>query len=91
KIFQTVTYKNVYPNIDVRYYTANGTLKYDIVVNPGGDLSKVILYFDGVDGLTKKEERLQIKTSVGTVEETAPYSYQLTGDGKKDVSCSYDV
>ncbi|MBX9781613.1 MAG: PKD domain-containing protein [Chitinophagaceae bacterium] len=91
KIFQTVTYKNVYPNIDVRYYTANGTLKYDIVVNPGGDLSKVILYFDGVDGLTKKEERLQIKTSVGTVEETAPYSYQLTGEGKKDVSCSYDV
>ncbi|MEL4881645.1 hypothetical protein AAEH85_22095, partial [Shewanella algae] len=82
KIFQTVTYKNVYPNIDVRYYTANGTLKYDIVVNPGGDLSKVILYFDGVDGLNKKEERLQIKTSVGTVEETAPYSYQLTGDGK---------
>ena len=91
KIFQTVTYKDVYPNIDVRYYTVNGTLKYDIVVNPGGDLSKVILYFDGVDGLNKKEERLQITTSVGTVEETAPYSYQLGGDGKKEVSCSYDV
>lgn len=91
KIFQTVTYKNIYPNIDVRYYTANQTLKYDIIVNPGGDLSKVILYFDGVDGLSKKEERLQIKTSVGTVEETAPYTYQLGSEGRQEVSCSYDI
>jgi gliding motility-associated-like protein len=91
KIFQTITYKNIYPNIDVRYYTSNQSLKYDIVVHPGGDISKVILYFDGVDGLSKKEERLQIKTSVGTVEETAPYTYQLTNEGKKDISCSYDI
>ncbi|HET9430887.1 MAG TPA: hypothetical protein VFO70_06910, partial [Chitinophagaceae bacterium] len=32
RIYQAITLKNVYPNIDVRYYTHNGTLKYDILV-----------------------------------------------------------
>jgi len=27
-------YKNIYPGIDVRYYAYEGTLKYDIIVNP---------------------------------------------------------
>jgi len=35
-IFQVVSIKEVYPNIDVRYYTDRGTLKYDFLVKPGG-------------------------------------------------------
>ena len=35
KIFQAVIYKNIYPNIDLRYYTENDQLKYDLVVHPG--------------------------------------------------------
>ena len=65
KTFQAVTYTNMYPNIDVRFYTSNGSLKYDIIVRPGGDINQVVLYFEGVDGLSVKNEVLQIKTSVG--------------------------
>ena len=32
KTYTAITYKNVYPHIDVRYYTANGVLKYDFIV-----------------------------------------------------------
>src|SRR5437868_8821118 len=38
KIYQAVTYENVYPNIDVRYYSNSGNLKYDLVVKPGGKI-----------------------------------------------------
>ena len=38
-----VTVKNVYPNVDVRYYTDNGTMKYDIIVKPGADISKIAI------------------------------------------------
>jgi gliding motility-associated-like protein len=91
KIYQAITYKNVYPNIDIRFYTSNATLKYDVIVHPGGDPSKVILYFDGVDGLKVKDESLQIKTSVGTIQEMAPYTYALNKDQRNDVACSYEV
>ena len=91
KVFQAVTYKNVYPNIDVRFYTSNETLKYDIIVHPGGDPNKVVLYFDGVDGLKVKENVLQIKTSVGIINELAPYTYALNNNERADVACNYEV
>ncbi len=91
KIYQAVTYQNVYPNIDIRFYTSNATLKYDVIVHPGGDPSKVILYFDGVDGLKIKDESLQINTSVGTIQEMAPYTYSLSNNQRTDVSCNYEL
>jgi len=89
RIFQGVTYKNVYPNIDVRYYTNNGILKYDIIVHPGGDPGKVIMRYEGADQLRIKNRELFIKTSVGIPKELAPVSYQINSDGRKDLQCNF--
>ena len=91
KTFQSVTYKNMYPNIDIRYYTNKSVLKYDIIVHPGGDPSKIILLYEGTNGLSLKNQALQIKTSVGTLQETIPYSYQLSNTERKEIDCSYQV
>jgi gliding motility-associated-like protein len=91
KIYQAITYQNVYPNIDVRYYTGSNTLKYDIIVKPGGDVSKIALQFKGTDGLKVKDGKLVIKTSVGDVKEEEPYSYQSSINGRQQVSCNYKV
>jgi len=89
--YQALTYKNVYPNIDVRYYTANGVLKYDFIVHPGGNPASITMYFDGAENLRVKEGALQIKTSVEVVQEMAPYTYQLIDNSRKEIPCSYDV
>jgi gliding motility-associated-like protein len=91
KTYLGVTYKNVYPNIDVRYYTANGVLKYDFIVNPGGDPSSIAMYFDGADELKVKDGALHIKTSVDEVKEMPPYTYQLANNTRTEVQCSYEV
>lgn len=93
EIYQAVLYKNVYPNVDVRYYTESGQLKYDLIVNPGGDVEKISLKYDGVDKLSVKNGELLIKTSVGDAKELSPYSYQYTGAGKtrQQVEASYDL
>ncbi|MGI8634603.1 MAG: PKD domain-containing protein, partial [Segetibacter sp.] len=90
-IYQAVTYKNIYPGIDVRYYTSEGQLKYDIVVNAGADLSSIAMKYDGVDGLEVKNEQLVIKTSVGNTGELAPYAYQIINGQKKTVACRFKV
>ncbi len=42
RIFKGITYKNMYPGIDVRYYTdAAGRLKYDLIVHPGCDAASL--------------------------------------------------
>ena len=91
RIFNAVTYKNVYPNIDVRYYTDKGQLTYDLIVNPGGDVSKIALRFVGMDALSLKKGNLLIKNSVNDVTELAPSSYQLNETGNNNVNVQYSL
>ncbi|MCW3079680.1 PKD domain-containing protein [Segetibacter sp.] len=91
RTFQAVTYKNLYSGIDARYYTNEGQLKYDLIVQPGADLSKIAMKYDGVDGLEVANEQLIIKTSVGEVRELKPYAYQVVNGQKKEVICRFKV
>lgn len=91
KIYQAVLYKNIYPNIDVRYYTDNGKLKYDIIVNPGGNVNDIVLQFNGADKVSVQKGSLQVQTSVGNVTELKPYTYQLANTGRAEVEAGYQV
>ncbi|MEO6232084.1 MAG: PKD domain-containing protein [Ferruginibacter sp.] len=91
KIYQAVTYKEMYPNIDVRYYTDAGTLKYDIIVRPGGNINDIALKYDGVDKLELKNKELVVGTSVGEVKELSPYTFQVQQGVRKTLECKYVV
>lgn len=92
KIFQAVVYKNIYPNIDVRYYSEYGRLKYDIVVHPGGNVEQIAMKYEGHDRLSIKNRELLIATSVGTVKELYPYTFQFDPTkGKKEIECKYVI
>ena len=91
KVYQGVTYRNIYPNIDVRYYSDKGQMKYDIIVHPGGDVDKIEMKFEGADKLSTRKSELLVNTSVGQVKELAPYSYQIDEHGKTEVACKYSI
>ena len=92
RVYNGITYKNVYRNVDVRYYSDNGNLKYDIVINPGADISKIALQFNGLDGLlVNKYGNLTMKTSVGEVYQSIPSSYQFTKDLKVKVKAAFQL
>ena len=89
KIYQGVTAKNIYPGIDVRFYTDKGNMKYDIIVKPGADASKIVLRYSGADNLEVRDKQLIIKTSVGDVKEMDPYTYQYENNQRKHISAKY--
>lgn len=89
--FQSIQIKDVYPNIDLRYYTDRGVLKYDLIVFPGGDPEQIELKYEGVDGLSLKDRELAIQTSLGELREGAPYTYQSNESGRQFVRSSYQV
>lgn len=91
RIYQAITLKDVYPNVDVRYYTYNGMLKYDIIARPGADISKIALKYDGADKLQVKNKELLVSTSVGELRESYPYTYQSKGKERIEVNCKYKV
>lgn len=91
RVYQAITLKEVYPNVDVRYYTYNGRLKYDIIAKPGANISKIALRYDGVDKIQVKNKELVLGTSLGEKKESYPYTYQSSAKGRSDIACKYVV
>jgi gliding motility-associated-like protein len=90
-LYQAITVKDVYPNIDIRYYTDKGLMKYDIIVRPGGEVSKIAMKYDGADELKLKNRDLVIGTSVGLLKELSPFTYQYDEKGRREVATKYSL
>ena len=91
RIFQAITYREMYKGIDVRYYTDKGMLKYDIIVHPGADATDIAMKYEGQDALQIKNEELVVKTTLGDNRELSPYSYQIVNGQKQVVKCRFKV
>ena len=91
KVFQAVTFENIYPNIDIRYYSDGGVLKYDFVVKPGGNPNYIAMQYEGPDKVSVKDKELIIETPVGVVKELYPYTYQSPLGKKQEVGCRFVV
>lgn len=76
--YETITYPGVWEGIDIVYRIRDGSLKYDIIVHPGGDVKDIILSFHGIETDLENGEVIA-RTPLGNVKENAPYSYQYDG------------
>jgi len=88
--YNQVALKNIYNNIDIKYYGGdNSGLKYDIVVNPGGNPNQIKFKYSGIDGMSLQYGKLYIKTSSGEIEERMPKVYQNLNGRVVDVKAEY--
>ena len=90
KGYGLVKYKSLYPNIDLHLYSTNTHLKYDAIIQPGGNSKEVQFRYEGVDKLQVDEAgNLHIVTSVNEVIEQKPYAYQLINGKKIEIPCQF--
>lgn len=73
--YGTVTYKNIYPNIDWRIYVKNGSLKYEFIVHKGGNYRDIQIRYAGNTSLTLSNGAPVIAGPMGSITEHAPYTY----------------
>jgi PKD repeat protein len=83
--YSKVTYRNIYKNIDFIFLAQeDGSVKYNIIVHPGGRLSDVKLVYAGMKNISSSGNKISIETALGGVEESIPLSYiQETGERVK--------
>ncbi|MFH0867244.1 MAG: PKD domain-containing protein [Bacteroidota bacterium] len=91
ELYQSLTYKNLYPGIDLKIYGSENNLKYEYIVSPAAEPSKIILSYEGVDGIGISNNNLLINTSVSDVTEFTPFVYQLIYGKYKEVKCRYSL
>lgn len=79
----------IYKGIDVRITSNLENPKYDYIIKPYGDYKQLQLVYEGLDKIEIKNKKLQLHTSVGTVEELEPYAFQDIDGERTVVSCNY--
>lgn len=85
-----ITYHEIYPNIDLRFYEAEGKLKYDFILRPGADPANIAFAYEGYDELQLKDGGIHIKNPVTTYSDAAPIAF--TNEGRHvEVSLNYDA
>lgn len=89
--YEQVVYQDIYPNIDVRYYTSTShLLEYDYVLKPGALPENISIGFEGIKKLKiNKLGSLQVLTEHQTLEERIPEAYQLQGFNKIPIKVAY--
>jgi gliding motility-associated-like protein len=87
--YQSVTYREIYSGIDLRYYMVGDHLKYDFIVKPGGRADRIKLHYEGADQLKLSNRVLIVQTSCGNMTEKEPLTYQFINERKEKIRCNY--
>jgi uncharacterized delta-60 repeat protein len=90
--YGSVVYKDIYENIDMKFYGNNRQMEYDVIIKPGGDLSQVQLSYEGTEGLSITEDgRMEIALKEGKVIQNKPYCYQEINGKKVEVEGQFKI
>ncbi|MCK4856945.1 MAG: SBBP repeat-containing protein, partial [candidate division Zixibacteria bacterium] len=88
--YEYVLYHDVYPGIDLKYYGNGKEMEYDFIVSPGADPNQIRIRYEGAKSLSVNEAgELEVETEWNRVTEQAPYVYQETADGRREVVGRY--
>ena len=87
--YQSVVYRQLYPQVDMKVYAASKALKYDFIVYPGGRADAIEMRYEGTDGLRLKNGNLEVRTSVADIVELRPYAYQMVDGRQVEVASRY--
>ena len=89
--FKQITYKNIYPNIDVVFTIpadAAKTVEYNFIVHPKGKISDIQLKFNGAK-TELIDNKIRMHVRFGEMDETLPASWTEDKTGKKDIAIGY--
>lgn len=92
--YNSMTYHEVWPGIDLRMYVNTLGVKYDFLVHPGADPNQIAFrYVGGSTPTVKANGDLDVVTPLGTIGEQAPYVFQtgVNNASGKVIEASFDV
>lgn len=90
--YSKIVYADLWPGIDLVYGGSTDRLKYEFVVHPGADPSRIRLAYRGVSRVSIDEAgRLEVTTPLGGFFDDVPLAWQELGAKKRDVPLAYRI
>ena len=83
-------YRNLWPGIDLVYSGTVNKLKYEFIVQPGVDASRIKLAYSGASEVVLGEGgQLEVKTPLGSLRDDEPVAFQEKGGERVDIPMSF--
>jgi hypothetical protein len=90
--YAEVSYRDIYPGIDLRYYGNQRQLEYDFVVRPGADPDAIALRFDGAEtAFLDTNGDLVVRLGQREVRHRKPYLYQEANGRRQEIGGTYEL
>lgn len=92
--FSLMTYRDVWPGIDMRTYLTVQGVKYDFLVRPGADASQIAFAYNGGSSpVLRQDGALHVTTPIGSLDENAPVVYEQLRNGLagSNISAQYVI
>jgi len=80
--YEKVTYKNIYPNIDLEFIAKEGKMKYNFILHYGADMNVIKWKYHGANTTEIKSNNIYINVKQGQFYESIPESY-LASNSKR--------
>ncbi|MBC7450117.1 MAG: gliding motility-associated C-terminal domain-containing protein [Cytophagales bacterium] len=87
--YQSTLLENIYPGTHLKCFGQETGFKYEFHLQPGSDASLIRLQYSGVDSIYLKNGELMLHTSVNTLIEQKPFSYQIINGQNIEVACKF--
>ena len=89
--FAAVAFRHLYPGIDVRLHERARLLEYEVRLDPGAALDRVVLRADGASGLRIEDNgALALDAKSGTLRQSPPVSWEeLPGGHRRFVASRF--
>ena len=90
--YSELVYRDIYPGVDAHYQLHGGTLKYDLILDPGVDPAGLRVQYDGAMSMhIAPHGDLHIRTSVGEFIEERPVAFQWKNGVKAQVPVRFQL
>jgi len=87
--YDRVVTKNLYPNVDLHYYSNANGFKYYFVVHEGANLKSCKMNIDGAIATFIDNDNLEIQGALGSVTLKQPYAYNFDGTNTTTLAPTY--
>lgn len=90
--FGKVTYRRLYPGIDLLFYGNQGRLEHDFVVGPGADPRRIALEVAGAQRVSiNAHGDLILRTRSGELQLLKPIAYQVIAGHRREVASRFQL
>ncbi|MCS6819078.1 MAG: SBBP repeat-containing protein, partial [Chitinophagales bacterium] len=90
-LYKEVEIKNIYPNVNQRWYFDNGMPRFDYVVLPGGKPQNIKLKIEGANNVSLQDNQLVFSAGSNSIRLSGLYAYQVINEKRVEIPSSWVI